>query len=102
LFRLGELIAYAESAAVFAERVVQKSTEAIKLDVPTRQALARIFGREAALKVAADGLRWTIGAGQTNPNLAAALNLPGIYQAQEGNVADMDYVAEQLTMVFTA
>ena len=102
LFRLGELVAYAECAAVFAERVVQKPTEAIQLDVPTRQALARIFAREAALKVAADGLRWTIGAGQTDPNLAALLDLPGIYQAQTGNVADMDFAAEQLNKVFTA
>jgi alkylation response protein AidB-like acyl-CoA dehydrogenase len=57
LFRLGELIAYAEGAAVFAERVAQKPTEGIALDVPTRQALARLAAREAALKVAADGLR---------------------------------------------
>ncbi|WP_420628266.1 acyl-CoA dehydrogenase family protein [Candidatus Leptofilum sp.] len=102
LFRLGELVAYAECAAVFAERVVQKPTEAIQLDVPTRQALSRIFAREAALKVAADGLRWTIGAGQTDPNLAASLNLPGIYQAQTGNLADMDFASEQLNKVFTA
>jgi alkylation response protein AidB-like acyl-CoA dehydrogenase len=100
LFRLGELVAWAEGTAVFAERVTAKPTEAIQLDVPTRQALSRIFGRDAALKVAADGLRWTIGAGQSNPNLAAALNLPGIYQAQAGQVADMDFVAEQLNTVF--
>ena len=102
LFRLGELVAFAESAAVFAERVVIKPTEAIQLDVPTRQALSRIFGRDAAIKVAADGLRWVTGAGQSNPNLAAALNLPGIYQAQAGQIADMDFVAEQLNKVFTA
>ena len=102
LFRLGELIAYAESAAVFAERVMKKPTEAIPLSVPTRQALSRIFAREAALKVAADGLRWTIGAGQSNANLANDLNLPGIYQAQAGNVADMDFVAEQLNRAFKA
>jgi alkylation response protein AidB-like acyl-CoA dehydrogenase len=34
LFRLGELIAYAEGAAVFAERVCDKATTAIPLDVP--------------------------------------------------------------------
>jgi alkylation response protein AidB-like acyl-CoA dehydrogenase len=100
LFRLGELIAYAETAAVFAERVVDKPTEAIALDVPTRQALSRIFGREAALKVATDGLRWAIGAGQTDPALAQSLDLPGIYQAQEGLVADMDFAAGQLNRAF--
>jgi alkylation response protein AidB-like acyl-CoA dehydrogenase len=101
LFRLGELIAYAETAAVFAERVVDKPTEAIKLDVPTRQALARIHGREAALKVATDGLRWAIGAGQTDPNLAQSLNLPGIYQAQDGLVDDMNFAKDQLNQAFS-
>ncbi len=85
LFRLGELIAYAETAAIFSERVLSHPTEAIGLDAATRQALARIHAREAALKVAADGLRWTIGAGQSDPNLADSLNLPAIYQAQAGS-----------------
>ncbi|HEX6383156.1 MAG TPA: acyl-CoA dehydrogenase family protein [Anaerolineae bacterium] len=100
LFRLGELIAYAETAAVFAERVVQKPTEAIPLDLPTRQALSRIHGRDAALKVATDGLRWAIGAGQTDPDLAKSLNLPAIYQSQAGLIDDMDFAAEQLNRVF--
>lgn len=101
LFRLGELVAFAETAAVFAERVAQKPTEAIQLDVPTRQALARIHAREAALKVAADGLRWTIGAGQSDPNLANSLNLPAIYQSQTGLIDDMDFVAQQLNKAFS-
>ena len=102
LFRLGELIAYAETAAVFAEFVVQKPTEAIPLDMPTRQAMSRIYAREAALKVACDGLHWTIGAGQSDPDLAASLNLPAIYQAQAGLLADMDFVAGKLNEAFPA
>jgi len=102
LFRLGELIAWAETAAVFAERVSLKPTEAIALEVPTRQALARIYGRQAALKVAADGLGWVIGAGQTDPNLSASLNLPAIYLAQAGQIADMDFAIEQLNKAFHA
>jgi alkylation response protein AidB-like acyl-CoA dehydrogenase len=102
LFRLGELIAFAETAAIFAERVVQKPTEAIPLDVPTRQAMARVHAREAALKVAADGLRWAIGAGQTDPNLAGSLNLPAIYAAQAGLIEDMDLIATKLNAAFPA
>ncbi|MFQ5436366.1 MAG: acyl-CoA dehydrogenase family protein, partial [Anaerolineae bacterium] len=101
LFRLGELIAYAETAAIFAERVLKFPTEAIRLDIPTRQALARIHAREAALKVAADGLRWTVGAGQNDPNLADSLNLPAIYQAQTGLIADMNMASEQLNKTFS-
>jgi alkylation response protein AidB-like acyl-CoA dehydrogenase len=100
LFRLGELIAYAETAAAFAERVMQKPTEAIPLVIPARQALSRIHARQSALKVATDGLRWTTGAGQTDPNLAASINLPAIYQAQAGLLADMDFAAEQLNETF--
>jgi alkylation response protein AidB-like acyl-CoA dehydrogenase len=100
LFRLGELISVAEGAAIFAERVVQKPTDAIALDVPTRQALSRIYARDAALKVAMDGLRWTLGAGQTDPQLAQTLNLPAIYKAQDGLINDMDFAAARLNEVF--
>ncbi len=102
LFRLGELIAFAETAAIFSERVVDVPTQAIALDVPTRQAMARIHAREAALKVAADGLRWAIGAGQSDPNLGASLGLPAIYQVQAGLVEDMDLVAAQLVKLYPA
>lgn len=102
LFRLGELIAYAETAAIFSERVVDHPTEAIALDIETRQAMARVHAREAALKVACDGLHWAIGAGQTDPNLAGSLNLPAIYAAQAGAIEDMDFVAEKLVKAFPA
>jgi alkylation response protein AidB-like acyl-CoA dehydrogenase len=101
LFRLGELAAWAETAAIFAETVVQQPTEAIALDIPTRQAMSRIHAREAALKVATDGLRLTNGAGQSDPNLAALLNFPAIYQAQSNLIEDMDFVAAQLNKAFT-
>jgi alkylation response protein AidB-like acyl-CoA dehydrogenase len=102
LFRLGELIAYAETAAIFAERVVDKSTTAIDLDIPTRQAMARVHAREAALKVGCEGLRWLIGAGQSDPALAASLGLPAVYKAQGGLIQDMDFVAARLNEAFPA
>ena len=102
LFRLGELIAFAETAAIFSERVVDKPTEAIDLDVETRQAMARVHAREAALKVACDGLRWAIGAGQTDPALDQSLNLPRIYAAQAGLIEDMDFVSVKLNEAFKA
>jgi len=85
---------------MFAERVVDHPTEAIHLDVPTRQALARIHARNAALKIATDGLQWAIGAGQTDPNLAGSLNLPGIYAAQDGLIDDMNFARDQLNRAF--
>jgi len=41
-------------------------------------------------------------AGQTAPNLAASLNLPGIYAAQAGLIEDMDFVSKQLVAAFPA
>jgi alkylation response protein AidB-like acyl-CoA dehydrogenase len=99
LFRLGALIAQAEAAAVFAERAATPS-EASPLDVAARQALARIYVRQAALQVACDGLRWAIGAAQTDPKLDQSLNLPAIYQGQEDLLADMDLAAAALNRAF--
>ncbi|GAB4215052.1 MAG: hypothetical protein OHK0022_54490 [Roseiflexaceae bacterium] len=103
LFRLGELIAYAETAAVFAERTASVETyTASVFDNPTLRAMARIHAREAALKIATDGLRWAIGAGQTDPNLAGSLGLPAIYAAQAGLIDDMNQVAATLPATFPA
>ena len=71
LFRLGELIAYAETAAIFAERAAAKPTER---DRPRARRRSRRWRASTparpSLKVATDGLQWAIGAGQTDPNLA--------------------------------
>lgn len=102
LFRLGELIAWAETAAMFAERVVDKPTEGINLDVPTRQALARIYARQAAFKVGVEGMQWLVGACQTNMNLGREVNTVAIFTAQMGMIQDMDYAMEQLVKAFPA
>ena len=102
LFRLGELVTYAETAAIFAERSLTHPSQAVKFDQETLKAMARIHAREAALKVAVDGLHWTIGAGQTDPNLADSLGLPAIYQIQTGLFDDMNFVSEKLMEAFPA
>ena len=69
LLRLGELIAYAEAAATLARRAAlaaegrlnEKAND--RFDAAALAAISRIFAREAALKVAQDGLRWVAGAG---------------------------------------
>jgi len=100
LFRLGELIAWAETAAIFAERVMDKPTEGIALDIPTRQALSRIYARQAAFKVGMEGMEWLIGAGQTNMNLGREVNSVAIFAAQMGQISDMDFAAGELTKAF--
>jgi alkylation response protein AidB-like acyl-CoA dehydrogenase len=102
LFRLGELIAYAETAALFSERAASAPTKASSLEPATLEAMARVHAREACLKVAAEGLRWAIGAGQTDPNLKQQLDLDAAVAAQAGLVEDMDGIAAALNRAFPA
>ncbi len=104
LFRLGELITWAETAAVFSERVAGHPTQAIPIAAETERIMARIYVREAALKVATDGLRIVAGAlaPAAAAELANQLGLPTIYAAQAGLLEDMDAVALKLNEAFAA
>jgi acyl-CoA dehydrogenase len=106
LLRIGEWIAYAEAAATLARRAAlmaegrlnEKAND--RFDATAMAAISRTFAREAAMKVANDGLRWIAGAGGvTGPEIAAfeaSLGLAAIHRAQSGQMADMDYVADVL------
>ncbi len=104
LLRLGELIAYAECAGSLARRAAlmaegrlnEKTNQ--RFDAVALAAISRVFAREAALKVAQDGLRWLTGAAAFSDSeiagLAASVGLPAIQRAQAGLLADMDFVAD--------
>ncbi|HET7531381.1 MAG TPA: acyl-CoA dehydrogenase family protein [Mycobacteriales bacterium] len=103
LLRLGELAAFAECAGVLAFRAAAAAdgTAHAKADMrfapATQAAIARIFAREAALKVAQEGLRWVRGAADDTADLASfetSLQLPAIQAAQAGLLTDMDAVAD--------
>ncbi|MBI3949494.1 MAG: acyl-CoA dehydrogenase family protein [Acidobacteria bacterium] len=106
LLRLGEWIAYAECAASLARRTARAAEGRLnpkadqRFHTPALGALSRVFAREAALKVAEEGLRWVCGAGGVNDSEIAEfetkLGLPAIHRAQAGLIADMDYVADAL------
>ncbi|HTR35351.1 MAG TPA: acyl-CoA dehydrogenase family protein [Bryobacteraceae bacterium] len=106
LLRLGELIAYAESAGSLARRASLAAENKLnekanrRFDATALAAISRVFAREAALKVAEDGLRWVVGAGGLNdaemPAFEASLGLPAIHRAQAGLLADLDYIADVL------
>jgi alkylation response protein AidB-like acyl-CoA dehydrogenase len=106
LFRQGEWIAYAEvagslarRAALFAENKLNEKANR-RFDAAAIAALSRIFAREAALKVAEEGLRWISGAGGVSDTEMSAfetsLQLPAIHSAQAGLISDMDYIADVL------
>jgi alkylation response protein AidB-like acyl-CoA dehydrogenase len=106
LLRLGEWIAYAESAATLARRAALKAEGRLnekandRFDAAALAAISRIFAREAALKVAQEGLRWLTGSEGVSeadaPAFETALGLAAIHRAQAGLLADMDYVADVL------
>jgi alkylation response protein AidB-like acyl-CoA dehydrogenase len=102
LLRLGELIAWTEGAASFARRAACAARGELDAKADRRfsaadlATLARVFAREAALKVAAGGLGVVGGAldaaGEAE-GLAAAVGLPAVYRAQAGALADLDRAA---------
>ncbi|HKD84448.1 MAG TPA: acyl-CoA dehydrogenase family protein [Terriglobales bacterium] len=106
LFRIGEWIAYAECAATLARRAAllaegrlnEKAND--RFDAPALAAISRTFAREAALKVAEEGLGVIVGAGGvTDAEMSGfemAIGLSAIHRAQAGLIADMDYVADVL------
>ena len=106
LLRLGELIAAAEGAGCFAARAAAALDGELpakadrRFDGSALAAMSRVFARDAAQKVACDGLRWVTGA--VGPRAAGDAPLPGgrwldaAFAAQEGLICDMDRVADAL------
>jgi alkylation response protein AidB-like acyl-CoA dehydrogenase len=103
LLRLGELISWAESAASLARRARRAadgdahSKTDRRFDASALAAISRLFAREAALKIAGDGVRLVAGGSSDEGvvrGLGDAMHLPDIYNAQQGMIADMDYLAD--------
>ena len=101
LFRLGELIAWAECAASLARRAARSAQEALpqktdrRFEAPALAVISRVFARDAALRVGSEGLRWICDDADSR-ELEESLGLPAIHAAQAGGLADMDRVADIL------
>lgn len=99
-FKLGRLIAAAETAAVFSKSAAaQNYSESVKFDKDTWQAMARINARDTALQIAAEGTALVLGAG-TGGRLAGEIGFDAIQERQKGAIEDMDLVASKLCQVF--
>jgi alkylation response protein AidB-like acyl-CoA dehydrogenase len=106
LFRIGELASYVEGAAAFARQAVRSEINELNPKSPTRfdssttAAMARVFAREAAQRVAVDGMRWIVGAENAADADAASLEtsarLSNVYAAQAGLIDDMNQVGDAL------
>ncbi|HQR25842.1 MAG TPA: acyl-CoA dehydrogenase family protein [Nocardioides sp.] len=101
LFRLGELVSWAETAEAFARQAAAalggerfaKSPK--RFDGAALAAMSRIYAREAAQKVALDGPRYVVGAADV-AGVPLDLPAPAIAAAQAGLLADLDTVADVL------
>jgi len=106
LFRLGALIAQVEGAGALARRAAAAAAGKLPDKADARfateglAAISRVYAREAAANLAAEGMRWAVGAdGVTaadRPAFEAALGLAALHEAQGGLVDDMDRVAHAL------
>jgi alkylation response protein AidB-like acyl-CoA dehydrogenase len=103
LLRLGELAAWAEGAGALARRVARHGRGAMapkanrRVDGETLAALSRVFARDAALRVATEGLRWVFGAGPVEAgSLEAEVSLSAILASQKGLIDDMGTAAAGL------
>jgi alkylation response protein AidB-like acyl-CoA dehydrogenase len=100
LLRLGELIAYAECAGALARRAAATQAGSLpektdrRFDPTALAAVSRVFARDAAMKVAEDGLRLVAGASPSG--IRVDLPLDRIRAAQAGLLADMDRIADAL------
>jgi alkylation response protein AidB-like acyl-CoA dehydrogenase len=106
LLRLGELIAFAECAGSLARRAARcaegklHEKANVRFNAASLAALSRIFAREAALKVADEGVRWVVGASTVSDaemaTLEARVGMTAIHSAQGGLIQDMDQMADVL------
>ena len=105
LLRFGELIAKAEGAGALARRAARAEAGTLnakadrRFDAAALSAVSRVAARTAALAVAEQGLRWTVGADGSGRDVAAgvsAIGLAAIHAAQAGLLADMNRVADAL------
>jgi hypothetical protein len=72
----------------------------LRFDAAGQAAISRVYARDAALRIASDGLRLVCGsspdgAADAGP-LATDLRLPAIHAAQAGLLTDLDVVADEL------
>jgi alkylation response protein AidB-like acyl-CoA dehydrogenase len=102
LFRLGGMMAQAETAATFAHYAAGRGREGYQpcFAPEAIRAMSRIFAREAALSVVGEAVRWLRGCDAVDDagmaDLERALGTTAINAACRGLVADMDQVARAL------
>ena len=98
LLRLGDLVAWVETAESLARRAARAAVGNLsdksprRFGAPALVLASRIFARETALRAGCEGHRWVAG----DAVLAERMGLPAIHAAQAGLLEDMDAFADVL------
>ena len=101
-FKLGNLIARAETAAAFCRKLGKgEIVEGCKFDMNTLKAMCRVNAKEAAFDIAAQGAKLVLGAGAADSaKLLADTELSVIQSKMHGLTEDMDTVSAKLRELF--
>ncbi|WP_424245473.1 alkylation response protein AidB-like acyl-CoA dehydrogenase [Elusimicrobium posterum] len=101
-FKLGELIANAETAFIFAKRCAEGVlTEGTRFDPATLAAMSRVMARETAFDIAARGMKYVLGAGTGSAaQFAQDINMVAIEDKMRGIIEDSDLVSAALKKIF--
>jgi alkylation response protein AidB-like acyl-CoA dehydrogenase len=102
-FKLGEIIANAEVAAVFTKNSAAdgKYPEGTKFDSECVRAMARVNARETAFDVITNGAKIVLGAGDLNgAELTQNINLTEIIDKQKAVTQDKDFIVAKLNEIF--
>jgi alkylation response protein AidB-like acyl-CoA dehydrogenase len=101
LFRLGEMVAWAETAAAMARWATQPEHDPARTEPAVLRAMARIYAREALGVVVNEAMRFIGGAEPAGSGVpvqpGSSPGLDELVRGQAGLLADMDLVARALT-----
>lgn len=97
LFRMGEMVARAETAAVMCRWAVTNDHDPKRVDVDALRAMARIYARETLTNVIQQSMGWLRSADAVDTDgsaaFASSLGVDALWHSYGGWLADMDRVA---------
>ncbi|MCL2824108.1 MAG: acyl-CoA dehydrogenase, partial [Polyangiaceae bacterium] len=100
LFRIGEMVARAETAAVMCRWAAASTHDPARADCETLKAMARINARDTLTHVIQGSMEW-LRASDAVPasmgsSMAASLGIDALWESYGGWLADMDHVARSV------
>ena len=100
-FILGKLISIAEHSYIFSKSAMSDNlSETVKFDTETYKAMARVFAKNAALKIAQEGIALVLSTADKATNFGDKVNIYEIERRHYGILNDMELISKSLTEVF--